>query len=105
MWRKETQNGHSRVCCSWGLIDGCLFFLFERRNENVGQGKWVTEAQESSRLLTYLARWKECVERAVTDCEEVRTPGVGIVWPEDGFFHEREIVSFITAGCVVFTRP
>lgn len=33
---EKKQNGHSRVCCGSGLIDGCLFFLFARGSENVG---------------------------------------------------------------------
>lgn len=34
---EEKQNGHSRVCCGSGLIDGCLF-LFARGSERMQAG-------------------------------------------------------------------
>lgn len=50
---EKKQNGHSRVCCGSGLIDGCLFFLFACGNENEGRG-WVREVALAP-FRTYLS--------------------------------------------------
>lgn len=52
----EKQNGHSRVCCGLGLIDGCLF-LFARGIEEMLAVVEVGEGRDLRLPVLCLPNW------------------------------------------------